>query len=105
MTQAQIAKDDTVLEKYTIDAVTSFIKTILADLGKTYKRSNITQLKVLLGSIFPTGMAWSYNGTLNHTISPIYQSIRTFREDAAPSGVDDGIRTRDVQLHKLALYH
>jgi len=37
--------------------VTAFMKTLLADLGETYKRSRITQLKVLLGSMFPTGIA------------------------------------------------
>lgn len=80
MIKVQIIKEDSTIDKYNIDDVTSFIKTLLADLGETYKRSNLSQLKVLLGSIFPLGTAWSYNGTLNHTISPIYQAIQTFSE-------------------------
>ncbi len=78
MTKAQIAKDDATIDKYNIDDVTTFIRTILADLGETYKRSSISQIKVLLGSIFPSGLSWSQNGTLNREISPLYQSICHF---------------------------
>ena len=59
--QAQIVKDDATMDKYNIDAVTDFIKTLLADLGETYKKSNLSQIKVLFGSIFPTGVAWNYD--------------------------------------------
>lgn len=31
------------------------MRALLADLGETYRRSSIGQLKVLLGSIFPFG--------------------------------------------------
>lgn len=76
--RAMIVKDDSKLDKYNIVDVTSFVRTLLADLGETYKRSSISQIKVLFGSMFPTGLTWDENGTLNHTLSPIYQSIRTF---------------------------
>lgn len=85
MLQAHIHKDDELMEKYNIDAVTGFIRTLLADLGETYKRSTISQNKVLLGSMFPSGLAWNYIGTLNHQISPIYQSIQNFSETGVSS--------------------
>ncbi len=91
MIKLQITKEDSTIDKYNIEALTSFIKTLLADLGETYKRSDIRQLKVLLGSVFLSGLAWNYNGTLNHKISPLYQSIRAFDKGAHPSGVADGI--------------
>lgn len=91
--KAQIIKDDTTIDKYNIDKVTSFIKTMLADLGETYKKSNISQIKVLLGSIFPSGVAWRENGTLNHRISPIYHAIINFDNGGIPSGGGGGIRT------------
>ena len=90
ITRAQIVKNDTTMDKYNIDAVTSFIKTILADLGEAYRRSNIRQLKVLLGSMYPEGVAWDYSGTLNPKISPLYQYIRTFEGTTAPSGAGYG---------------
>lgn len=84
--KAQIAKDDATIDKYNIDKATSFIRTLLADLGETYKRSDTKQIKVLLGSIFPSGLAWSYDGTLNHEISPIYQAIRDMKTHPIPYG-------------------
>lgn len=93
MTRAQIVKEDTLIDKYNIDALTSFIKTIFADLGETYRRSTIGQLKVLLGSIFKHGVSWDYTDTLNPEISPIFQYIRNFKRDAVPFGAGGGIRT------------
>lgn len=87
--QAQIVKDDGTFDKYNIEAVTDFIRTLLADLGETYKRSTISQNKVLIGSMFPSGLAWEGNGTLNHQISPIYQSIINFSETGVSSGAGD----------------
>ncbi len=64
---------------------------MFADLGETYRISTIGQLKVLLGLIFDNGTAWDYSGTLNPKISPLFQSIRYFNPDTAPSGAGDGI--------------
>ena len=85
MIKAQVVKDDATIDKYNIDDVTSFIRTLLADLAEAYKRSSLSQIKVLLGSIFPSGTAWNYNGGLNHQISPIYQAILTFDSNVISS--------------------
>ncbi len=90
MIRAQVVKEDSAIEKYSVEKVTSFMRTMLADLGETYKRSDSSQIKVLLGSIFPSGMAWNYNGTLNHQISPIYQAITHFGEVGVSSGAANG---------------
>lgn len=90
MIKAQIMKDDAKIDKYNIDALTSFIKILLADLGETYRRSSIGQLKVLLGSVFPYGIAWDYSGTLNPQVSPIFQVIQHFDGGAIPSGAGYG---------------
>ncbi len=73
-------------DKYNIDKLTSFIKTMLADLGETYKRSSISQVKVLLSSVFASELAWNYNRTLNSQISPLYQYIQSFERQGLPSG-------------------
>lgn len=90
MTVAQIAKEDSTIDKYNIEDVVTFIRTLLSDLGETYKRSSQSQIKVLIGSIFPSGLSWSYQGTLNHQLSPIYQSINTFSSLTASSCADGG---------------
>ncbi len=94
ITIAQIAKDDMTIDKYNIDALTSFMKTLLADLGETSKRSSISELKVLLGSVFPSGLAWNYNGTLDYKISPLYQYILSLDSSTIPLGDPYESRTR-----------
>lgn len=90
MTVAQIAKEDVTFDKYNIDEVITFIRTLLADLGETYKKSSQSQIKVLIGSIFPSGLSWNYKGTLNHQLSPIYQSINTFTNTPVSYCADGG---------------
>ena len=80
MIKAQIVKNDSILDKYNIEAITGFIKNIIADLGETYKRSTISQLRVLFGSIFPSGIAWNYNGTLNHRVRPILKCFSPYKK-------------------------
>ncbi|MCL5090927.1 MAG: hypothetical protein M1514_02885, partial [Patescibacteria group bacterium] len=62
------------------------IKMILADLGEAYKKASIPQLKVLLGLVFPYGMNWDYNDTLDPKISPLLQAIRDFSTLSVPLG-------------------
>ena len=74
----QMAKDDALLAKYNLESIVKFMQTKFANLGDTYQMSNLSQLRVLLCSIFPSGLRWSYPGYYNTEISPIYQSIRMF---------------------------
>ena len=90
MTISQIAKEDATIDSYNIDEVIIFIRTLLADLGETYKKASQSQVKVLLGSMFPSGLSWSYNGTLNHELSPIYTRINTFSQTSVSSSADGG---------------
>ena len=78
MTVAQTAKSDTMLEKYDIHKLADFIKATLSDLGATYKKSTVPQVRALIGSIFPSGLSYNYDGTLNHEINPMYQAIFNF---------------------------
>lgn len=98
MIRAQIVKDDTTIDKYNIDAVISFMRTLLADLGEAYRRSSISQLKVLLSSVFSIVPAWNYTDTPDYEISPLYQYIRTFKGSDAPFGAGCGSRTRHLSL-------
>ena len=101
--KAQIVKEDSIIDQYDIDKITDFMRTMLADLGETYKRSDLNQTKVLLGSIFPSGLTWNYNGTLNHMINPIYQNISSFGDNAIPSSSRSGNRTRDLSVMNATL--
>ncbi len=105
MLKAQIAKDESLFERYNIQEVTTFMKTMLADLGETFKRSNAVQSKALLGSIFPSGLSWQYSGTLNTEISPLYKAISESKGEDFALGAEDGTRTHDVHLGRVSFYH
>jgi site-specific DNA recombinase len=77
----QITKDDALLAKYNLQDIVKFMVDKFSNLGTTYQMSNLQQIRVLLCSIFPDGLLWSYPGYLNTKISPIYQSIRIFETD------------------------
>ena len=87
---AQVAKADSTLEKYDINKLSLFIKRTLSDLGETYKRSTVPQIKALLGSIFPSGITYNYDGTLNHQINPMYQGIFNFDTQGVAYGDPTG---------------
>ena len=83
-----MAKDDALLAKYNLEAIVKFMKEKFANLGQTYQLSNLHQIRVLMCSIFPSGMVWGYPGFLNTEISPIYQSIHMFESvsDSSSAG-------------------
>ncbi len=92
----RMTKDDELVNKYNIQSVVEFMRAKFSDLGKTYQESNVTQIKVLLGSIFPSGMVWGYPGYSNQHISPLYQYISHFGDDNVSFGDPGGNRTRDL---------
>ncbi len=73
-----VLKDSSQLQKYTLEDTVNFITDKFTDLGTTYDDSLLEEKKALLGSIFPSGMAWSYPGISNRDIGPMYRSIRAF---------------------------
>lgn len=71
----QTAKSDTVLEKYNLEAITKFIQNKFVDLNNTFGESLLKQKHVLVCSIFPKGLDWSYPGYSNTYISPFYRCL------------------------------
>ena len=84
-----MTKDDALLAKYNLEAIVKFMKEKFTNLGRTYQLSTLQQIRVLLCSIFPSGMLWSYPGFLNTEISPIYQQIRMFETNVGLSGAGE----------------
>lgn len=66
---------ETVYDKYNIDDVEKFMKDKFSSLDKTYLKSNLGERRVLLGSIFPSGLKWYYSGLSNREIGSMYQAI------------------------------
>lgn len=95
ITSAQISKDDALLDKYNLESIVSFIKDKFSDLGKTYQESDLGQAKVLLSSIFPSGLSWGFPGYSNQHISPMFTSMCQFETQVIPLGVPSGSRTHN----------
>ena len=89
----QMAKDDALIGKYNLESIVAFMRDKFENLGVTYEMSNLSQVRVLLSSIFPSGMVWSYPGYLNTEISPLYQSIRIFDTNSVCLGAAKRTRT------------
>ncbi len=95
ITALQLAKSDALIDKYNLEKVINFMKVTFGDLGRTYENSSLDQKRVLLGSIFPSGVSWSYPGFTNQDISPLYQAILNVQTVQSPFGTAYGSRTRD----------
>ena len=82
----RITKDDALIGKYNLEAIIKFIKDKFENLSQTYEYpdSELEQKRVLLCSIFPLGLPWSYPGYSNTEITPYYQAILDIEESSDP---------------------
>jgi hypothetical protein len=71
----QAAKNDSIIEKYNLEAITKFIQNKFKDLNGTFTESGLEHKRVLMCSIFPKGLHWAYPGYSNTEISPFYRSF------------------------------
>ncbi len=68
----QIAKSDSIIEKYNLKSITEFVADKFPDLLITFEEAELEEKRVILCSIFPSGMQWSYPGYSNTPKSPFY---------------------------------
>ena len=66
ISNVQITKDDALRAKYNLELIVKFMRDKFSNLGKTYQMSSLSQLRVLLCSIFPSGMRWKISWLLQH---------------------------------------
>lgn len=85
----QVAKNDSVLEKYNLEAITQFIQDKFKDLNETFSTSDLDRKRVLMCSIFPKGLRWSYPGYSNTYISPFYRSFLDLQGRQVRIGADE----------------
>ena len=100
----QTAKSDAIIEKYNLEAITNFIQQKFTDLNKTFTTSLLKQKRVLMCSIFPQGLNWSYPGYSNTKISPFYLCLMEVERSKVLPGTPGGNRTPDLELRSLLLY-
>ena len=90
-----VAKNDALIEKFNLEAISEFIKNKFGNLTQTYQDSSLDQLKILMCSIAPSGLVWEYSGYSNTQISPFYQAFLAIQDDGVNYGAPGRIRTCD----------
>lgn len=103
ITAIQAAKDETMIEKYNLEAITKFIETKFTKLDQTYQNAPLEQKRVLMCSIFPKGLQWSYPGYSNTEISPFYKCFLDYQSGSVNHGAGTETLTLDLVLGKDAL--
>ena len=83
------SKDQTVIEKYNLEAVIRFVYAKFGDLNETYLAASLEQKKFLLSSIFPAGLVWTYPGISNSGISPYYRAFLDVQDKGVLIGADE----------------
>lgn len=99
----QAAKSNTVIEKYNLEDITKFIQDKFTNLNNTFASSLLKQKRVLMCSIFPKGLNWSYPGYSNTQISPFYHCLTDVQDNKVLPGTRGGIRTPDFRVRSATL--
>lgn len=89
----QATKDDALINKYNLKAITKFIKDKFENLAETYVQSDLEQKRVLLCSTMPLGAVWNYPGLANTKISPYCQAILDTEPSSDSPGASNAGRT------------
>ncbi len=64
------------LKAYDIDALCGFVENKLSNIQETYINGDMRVKKILLCSVFPSGLRWMYPGLQNTQYSPQWQQIK-----------------------------
>lgn len=75
---AKIVANDSLCDKLDVEGMVGFMRALFKDLPKAYEVSSLYQKKMLIGSIYPTGLLCRDGELLNHKVSKSWQSIREF---------------------------
>ena len=85
----QVAKNDSVIEKYNLEDITNFVRDKFTDLPKTYATSDLSLKRILMCSIFPQGLKWAYPGYSNTQVSPFYLCLLALNGPEVHVGADE----------------
>jgi len=97
ITTAQIVLNATTFDRYNIDDIETFMREKFKNLGETYRKSNLSERRVLIVSIAPKGLHWQYSGYSKQEIGSLYQAILDIEKTHFAFGDPSGNRTRDFR--------
>lgn len=83
-----IVANDNTADMYDIEKIVNFTKALLSNLARAYEVSDWGQKRILLGSIYPSGLSFDGAALLNQEIGPEYQAVSQFTTgDVASCGL------------------
>ncbi len=88
---------DETLERYDVNKIITVINEKFANLPQTLLGSNLSQLRTLLISIFPSGLRLGANGYSHTEINPLFQVMLEAQGDSVTIGGEAGIRTLEAR--------
>ena len=88
-----IVLNDSTCDKYDLEGLINFIKALLYDLPKAYEVSDYGQKRILISSIYPSGLLYEQGNLLNSPISPLWSAIRTIFQQGEFLSADEKTRT------------
>jgi len=92
----QITANDDLYNNYDIERTVNFIKALFIDLAKAYEVSEYGQKRILISSIYPSGLVFDGKELLNSKISPAFRSIKDF--------ADDGVAVSALEFTQFELF-
>lgn len=99
-----VTKNDDLIQKYNLEAITIFVKTKLVNITETYLKADLKQKRTLMCSIYPNGLRWDGNDYLKTEISPFWTGLLAFQRKPILIGTRGGSRTPDFLDRNQALY-
>lgn len=99
-----ISKSDAIITKYNLELITNFVKKRFENLADTFGDSSLEQKKILVCSIFPSGVPWSQKGLSNTKMSPYFSGILGIEDDNVQFGGPYRDRTGDLLTASQTLY-
>lgn len=104
ITERKIMKAQVDLQSIDIEVLVKFMNNFLWNIDKAWLDGSLEERRFLLGSIFPDNVIYDYTGFRTNRLSPSFALMQQFKTTYTPLWVTDGVRTRDILLHRQVLY-
>jgi hypothetical protein len=92
------------VSKLDVEAIVAFFEHLALNLGAMWREAKHGQRQAVQRFVFPEGLAWAPSeGFQTARCGLFFSDVAVVPAPDVRDGVDDGIRTRGLQGHNLAL--
>ena len=102
----RVRMNDATTEELDVEEVLSYADSLAMNVGRTWRVANPTNRLRLQRFVMPEGLVRAKDGTLrNVRLGRFFKQLQAVPRVGELDGAGNGIRTRDFDLGKVALYH